>query len=242
MLRNQLSILSVPIDVVTMQQAVERAQSLMAEPGLHMIATANAEMVMLAQKHSGMKRILREADLVVPDGAGVLWAAEQEGKSFPERVAGCDLLVELLRVAAREQIPVYFLGAAEGVADEAVRRVSREVGPLNVVGTHSGFFDRDEEKAIIRQIEDGGAKLVFVALGVPKQEEWIIENLAHLDGVVAMGVGGSFDVLAGNIKRAPLWMQKNRLEWLYRLYLEPSRIIRMLALPKFMLAVKANKK
>ncbi len=112
---------------------------------------------------------------------------------------------------------------------------------MNIVGIHDGFFDSIEEQKIIKAIGDSKAKLVFVALGVPKQEQWISENLSHLDGVVAIGIGGSFDVLAGNIPRAPHWMQQNRLEWLYRLYLEPKRIGRMLAIPKFMWTVIRNK-
>ena len=115
------------------------------------------------------------------------------------------------------------------------------MGELNIAGIHDGFFDSAEEQEIINTIGESKAKLVFVALGVPKQEQWIAEKLSHLDGVVAIGIGGSFDVLAGNIPRAPEWMQRNRLEWLYRLYLEPQRIGRMLAIPKFMWTVIRNK-
>lgn len=241
-MRKRIDILSVPIDVITKDETIQRVQEMMNEPGLHIVATANAEMVMLANSNPSLHTILANASLVVPDGAGVLWAAEQNGKHFPERVAGIDVAKGLFKVASEQSIPVYCLGAAPGVAEKAVSNIEQEVGPLNIVGIHDGFFNAEEETNIIRTIEEGGAKIIFVALGIPKQEEWIQDKLSHLDGVVAMGIGGSFDVLAGNIPRAPEWMQHNRLEWLYRLYLEPKRIGRMMSIPKFMLTVIKNKR
>lgn len=241
MVQNQIHVLSVPIDVVTMTEAVQKVLTLVGEPGLHMVATANAEMVMMAQENKKLLEVLQKADLVVPDGAGVLWAAEQQGESFPERVTGCDLLHHLLQAAKDNNIKVYCLGGAEGVVKQALENAAAELGDLPVVGYHSGYFTEEEEVEILKDIERSGAQLVFVAFGVPKQEFWIRDRLAHLEGVVAMGVGGSFDVMAGMLKRAPLWMQRNRLEWLYRLLLQPKRIIRMLALPKFMWAVWRHK-
>lgn len=231
-----------PIDVVTMNQAVQRILKMLDEPGFHMIATANAEMIMLAEENKDLAITLQEADLVVADGAGALWAAEQQNKSFPERVAGVDLTVNLMKKAIEQQIPVYCLGAAPGIVDKAIENVELQFGKMIVAGTHSGYFNQDEEQSIIKEIEQSGAKLVFVALGVPKQELWLSDNLKHLNGVVGMGIGGSFDVLAGSVKRAPKWMQRNRIEWLYRLCKQPQRFVRMLALPKFMLAVKCDKK
>lgn len=240
-MQNKITVLSVPIDVVTMQEAISRIQKLYETPGFHLVATANAEMVMHARQDKELYNILTNASLVIPDGAGVLWAAEQHKLKFPERVAGCDLVVELLKEAVEKQTPVYCLGAAEGVAKQAISNIENRYGKLNIVGIHSGFFDQAEEREIVQAIEAGSAKLVLVALGVPKQEKWLIKNLAHLNGVVGIGIGGSFDVMAGNVARAPKWMQKNRLEWLYRLYKQPQRIYRMAALPRFMLAVWTNK-
>lgn len=241
-MRKQVDVLGVPVDVVTMKEAIQRVQHMYEEPGLHLVATANAEMVMLARRDKELHTILSNAALVVADGAGVLWAGEQKGQHFPERVAGCDLSLALLAEAAKRRTPVYCLGAAPGVAEQAIRNVEKKVGSLVVVGTHSGFFDDREEARIIDAIAQSGAKLVLVALGVPKQEKWISQKLAHLDGVVAIGIGGSFDVMAGVVKRAPLWMQRNRIEWLYRLAKQPQRILRMLALPRFMWVVLTAKK
>ena len=163
------------------------------------------------------------------------------GERVPERVTGVDITKELFKQAVSNQIPIYCLGAAPSVAQQAVSNLQAMYGTINIAGIHDGFFDEAEEQRIINDIKTSGAKLVFVALGVPKQEQWISEKLSSLQGVVAIGIGGSFDVLAGNIPRAPHWMQRNRLEWLYRLYLEPKRIGRMLAIPKFMWTVIKNK-
>ena len=144
----------------------------------------------------------------------------------------------LLKEAAARQTPVYLFGAAAGVAAEAAANVEARYGKLNLAGTHSGFFSAAEEKDIIDEIRSHGTRILLVALGVPKQEKWIRDHLYDLGPCVCMGVGGTFDVLAGRVGRAPVWMQQNRLEWLYRLCKEPSRFRRMLALPRFMAAVK----
>lgn len=241
-MREQIEILSIPVDVVTMHEAVERIEQMTAHPGLHVVCTANAEMIMCARENPRLKEILQTASLVVPDGAGALWAAEKQGKSFPERVAGLDLAKALFQMATEKRIPLYCLGAAPGVAAKAVEKLKQEYGDVPVVGIHDGYFDDIEEEKIIREIEESGAKIVFVALGVPRQEIWIAEHLRHLSGVVGIGLGGSFDVISGNLVRAPKWMQEARLEWLYRLCKQPSRVGRMMAIPKFMMAVKKDLK
>lgn len=235
-----IDILSIPIQNVTMDEACRFAFTCIDEGKAAAIATANAEMVMRAQQDGELAQILRHADMVVPDGAGVLWAAEQQGQSFKERVTGVDLACSLLSEAAARQTAVYFFGGAEGVADKAAENMKGRCPGLNVVGTHSGFFTAEEEPAIIDDIRSKGTQILFVALGVPKQEKWISTHLYELGPCVCMGVGGTFDVLSGNTSRAPLWMQQHRLEWLYRLSKEPTRFKRMLALPQFVLAVKRD--
>ena len=227
-----IDILSIPIWNVTMEEARNLAFKCIDEGRAASIATANAEMVMRAQTDRELAHILQHADLVVPDGAGVLWAAEQQGKKFKERVTGVDLACSLLQEAAARQTPVYLFGGAPGIAEQAAANVQQQVGSLHIAGTHSGFFSADEEKDIIEDIRSQGTRILLVALGVPKQEKWISEHLYELGPCVCMGVGGTFD------GRAPKWMQDNRLEWLYRLLKEPTRFKRMLALPKFVAAVK----
>ena len=237
-LSSKIDILSVPIANISLAETKDFVFRCIAEGRAASIATANAEMVMRAQKDRELAQALQEADLVIPDGAGVLWAAEQKGQKFKERVTGCDVAELLLKEAAARQTPVYLFGAAAGVADEAAANVEARYGKLNLAGTHSGFFSAAEEKDIIDEIRSHGTRILLVALGVPKQEKWIRDHLYELGPCVCMGVGGTFDVLAGRVGRAPVWMQQNRLEWLYRLCKEPSRFRRMLALPRFMAAVK----
>lgn len=235
-------VLDVEIAAVTMEEAVALCAS-MAESGRpHFIATANAEMLMMAKRDAGLKRILRECDLVLPDGAGILWAGEQLGTPFPERVTGADLSDRLLRLAREKEWPVYFLGGAPGVAREAADRYMEKHGKFLLAGVHDGYFDEGEEKKIIREIRDNGTRLLLVGMGVPKQENWLCRHRDELGPVLGMGIGGVFDIMAGRLTRAPLWMQRHRLEWAYRLFLQPSRIGRMTALPKYMLAVKRWKK
>lgn len=235
-------VLDVEIAAVTMEEAVALCAS-MAESGRpHFIATANAEMLMMAKRDAGLKRILRECDLVLPDGAGILWAGEQLGTPFPERVTGADLSDRLLCLAREKEWPVYFLGGAPGVAREAADRYMEKHGKFLLAGVHDGYFDEEEEKKIIREIRDNGTRLLLVGMGVPKQENWLCRHRDELGPVLGMGIGGVFDIMAGRLTRAPLWMQRHRLEWAYRLFLQPSRIGRMTALPKYMLAVKRWKK
>lgn len=236
-----IDILSIPIANVTVDETKDFVFQCVEEGRVASIATANAEMVMKAQDDAELATILQESDLVIPDGAGVLWAAEQDGKKFKERVTGCDVAELLLKEAAKRKTPVYLFGAAEGVAKAAVSNMEEKYGPLTISGIHSGFFTDEEEAAIIKDIRSTGTRILLVALGVPKQEKWIRQHLYELGPCVCMGVGGTFDVLSGQVNRAPAWMQRHRLEWLYRLYKEPSRFKRMLALPRFMIAVKCKK-
>ena len=240
-MNDAIEILSIPVQNVSMREATDFVFQCIEEGRDASIATANAEMLIKAREDEELARILQDADMVVPDGAGVLWAAEQQGKCFKERVAGVDLACSLMEAGAAKGTKVYFFGGAPGIAELAAANMEKVVGKLSVAGIHSGFFTAEEEKNIIEDIRNSGTQILFVALGVPKQEKWISKHRYELGPCVCMGVGGTFDVLAGKVCRAPAWMQKHRLEWLFRLYKEPSRALRMLALPKFVAAVKFGK-
>lgn len=236
------SIMDIRVYALTMAEVLDWAKEAVVSGKPHMIATANAEMIMNAQTDRELGNILNQADMVVADGAGVLWAGETLGTPFPERVTGADLSVELLKIAVEKKWKVYFLGGAPGVAKKAADTFMANHETFSLVGCHDGYFDACEEQKIIAHIKQSGAQLLLVGLGVPKQEKWIFHHKDDLGPVLAMGIGGVFDVMSGNLKRAPLWMQRNRLEWAYRLYLQPSRIGRMMAIPRFMRAVKKWKK
>ena len=236
-MRKQTHILGVSFDALTMQEAVERAKGLLAEDGQHYICTPNPEIVMEAQKDTELMGILQEADLVVPDGIGVVWASRYSELQLTERVAGYDLTQKLMQALAGTEETFYFFGGAPGVASAAARRMRKQYPGLKIVGGHNGYFDEKEEKKIIQDIKKLSPSILLVGLGAPKQEKWIYENLRLTGAKVAIGVGGSFDVMAGNVKRAPKLFQKLGLEWFYRLITQPTRWKRMLRLPKFVLAV-----
>ncbi len=242
LVKSSHEVLDVEIAAVTMEETVALCASMVESGRPHFIATANAEMLMMAQKDGELRRILGECDLVVPDGAGILWAGEALGVEFPERVAGADLAERLLFLAEERDWPVYFLGGAPGVAADAAAHFRKEKKNFPLAGVHDGYFDEEEEKKILAEIRRSGARLLFVGMGVPKQEKWLCRHRDELGPVLGMGIGGVFDIMAGRLTRAPLWMQKHRLEWAYRLFLQPSRIGRMMALPKYMLAVKRWKR
>ncbi len=237
-----VEILGVPVASLTMGEAVEQAERWMDERHGALIATANAEMIMNATRDEELLEILRSADLVVPDGAGTVWAAHHLGHEMPERVAGYDLTQALLKRAPENNRRVFFFGSAPGVAEKAKKKAETMYPGIQVVGVRNGYFSEDEVPAIIREIREAQPDLLLAALGVPKQEKWLKKYKEKLGVPVSIGVGGTLDVMAGTAKRAPVWMQKAKLEWLFRGIFQPKRAGRLLALPKFVFRVHASKK
>jgi N-acetylglucosaminyldiphosphoundecaprenol N-acetyl-beta-D-mannosaminyltransferase len=229
-----INILGVPVHAVTMDQTLTLIDRYMAESRLHQIATVNPEFVMAAQSDHAFRGVLNEADLCLPDGVGLLFAARRLGQTIPGRVPGSELVYQLAEHAAARGWPLYLLGAAPGVAEEAAGIFCRRYPGLTIAGTYAGSPDPAENDDIVRRINDSGARLLYVAYGAPRQDKWIARNREALPGVrVAVGVGGSLDFVTGRAVRAPQWAQKMGLEWLHRLYKEPWRWRRMLALPRF---------
>lgn len=237
-----VEILGVPVASLTMAQAVAQAERWMDERTGALIATANAEMIMNATRDEELMEILRAADLVVPDGAGTVWAAHHLGHAIPERVAGYDLTQALLKRAPEKNRRVFFFGSAPGVAEKAKRKAESLYPGIRVVGVRNGYFSEADEPGIIREIREAKPDLLLAALGVPKQEKWLKKHKDELGVPVSIGVGGTLDVMAGTAKRAPVWMQKAKLEWLFRGILQPKRAGRLLALPKFVFRVHQSKK
>ena len=163
------------------------------------------------------------------------------GQPLEERVAGFDLISNLFKEFAGEEINFYFLGSKPGIVDQAVENLKKDYPNLNILGYHHGYINRDDQQKIIADINSKNIDLLLVGMGVPLQERFLDNNLKNLKVGAAVTVGGSFDVLAGKVNRAPLWMQKAALEWFYRLLQEPSRFGRMLALPKFIFLVLKSK-
>ena len=241
-MQSRAEILGVKVDMVTMQEAVERAEKYMAERAGVIVATANAEMIMRATHDAELKKILNEAALVVPDGAGTVWAANKLGYAMTERVAGYDLAQELLRLAPMKKQKIYFFGSAPGVAAKAKLKAEELYPGIDIVGVRDGFFNAEEEKKIVADIREAEPDLLLAALGVPKQEKWLYKYRNELNVPLSIGVGGTLDVMAGVMKRAPRWMQKAKLEWLFRAVLQPKRAGRLTALPKFAWKVCRSRK
>ena len=236
------TILGIPVVPYTMEEAVTKLTEDVLKKKRSFVVTANAEIIMMAQDDPEYKTILSQtADLILPDGAGTVWAGNYLGYVIPERVAGYDLYLRLLEQAAKKNIPVYFFGGKPGIAEEAAEEGKRRWPGLKVAGCRNGYFSADEEPGIIEGINRSGAVMLFAALGAPKQEKWLAKYREQLTPCLLMGIGGSFDVLAGKVQRAPKWMQDAKLEWLFRLVKQPSRFGRMLALPKFVFAVRREK-
>jgi N-acetylglucosaminyldiphosphoundecaprenol N-acetyl-beta-D-mannosaminyltransferase len=229
-----LNILGIPVHALTTAEALKQVRAFMAEPELHQIATVNPEFVMAAQQDAAFRYVLRQADLYLPDGIGLLLASRWMGQPLPERVPGSEFVYHLAELAGQEGWSLYLLGAAPGVAEEAAAVFQRLYPDLIVGGTYTGSPDPAENDAIVQRINDSGAQLLYVAYGAPRQDKWIERNRHTLTHVrVAMGVGGALDFVSGRAARAPQWVQGLGLEWLDRLIRQPWRWRRMLALPRF---------
>ncbi len=238
----KVTILGVPVDAITMGEAVARIDGFIEKRTPVLVATANAEMLMRATHDGALRRILQGAAMVTPDGAGTVWAAHHLGQAMPERVAGYDMVQELMREAPAKHRRIFFFGSAPGVADKAKKKAEQLYPGIEIVGTRNGFFTAADEPAIIEEIKAAHPDILLAALGVPKQEKWLAKHLGELGVPVAIGVGGTFDVMAGVMKRAPHWMQRAKLEWLFRGMMQPQRAGRLLALPRFVLKVHAQKR
>jgi N-acetylglucosaminyldiphosphoundecaprenol N-acetyl-beta-D-mannosaminyltransferase len=232
-----IHILGLPVDAITYPQWLDLIGEWIASNRIHHVCTINPEFIMIARRDINFHNILSRADLCVPDGVGLLWAARHLGKPLPERVTGSDGVPKIAERAAQMSWKLYFLGAAPGVADQAAAILRQQHPTLQIVGIYGGSPAPDEEDSIVEKVNASGADILFVAYGAPEQDKWIARNLPRLQVKMAMGVGGSFDFVAGVVLRAPLWMRRYGIEWLYRLYLQPWRIRRMLRLPRFVLAV-----
>ncbi|HXF82752.1 MAG TPA: WecB/TagA/CpsF family glycosyltransferase [bacterium] len=217
------TLLGVRIHLLTMAQAVEAVRAMMdgAEP--RHVLTAHTAMLARARSDPALRDLLNSADLATPDGFGILLVGRILGVTFPERVAGVDLAEELCRVCVRDGRRVFLLGARPGVAEAAAAALARRHPGLQIAGTHHGFFGVAEEPAVVERIRAARPHLLLVGMGFPQQEQWIARMRAVLGVPVSIGVGGTLDVMAGLVRRAPRWVQRAGLEWAYRALQEPRR-------------------
>lgn len=225
---SSVSLLGVRVHAVTMVQTLAWIEAAVAASVPRQICTANPEFVMAAQSDRAFFDLLNRADLVIPDGVGLLWAARRKGSSLPERVAGSDLIYQIGELAGKHGWRVFFLGAAEGVAQKTAEILSARYPGLVVAGAFSGSPRPQENAAIVARVKAAKPDVLLVAFGAPAQDLWVARNLSELGVPVSLGVGGSFDFVAGAVRRAPRWLQQLNLEWLYRLWRQPWRVGRIL--------------
>lgn len=237
----KINVLGIDIDNVSMNEAVQICANSIQKGEKLFVVTANPELLLNCEKNSMIKHIVQDSDLIVADGVGVLIGSKIRGNKFKERVAGIDLMENLLKYANEHKKSVYLLGSKENVAQKAAENIKSKYNEIIIAGTHHGYYKgihtgskgNEEEVKVINDINKAKPDILFVAFGGPKQEIFIDTYLHNIDAKVFVGVGGSFDVYSGILKRAPAFYQKAGLEWLYRLIQEPQRIVRMSSLPKF---------
>lgn len=225
----KIEILGVRFDDLTQQEAAQQGRQLLEEDKFHYVVTPNPEFLLAAEKDPEFRRVLNAADLVLPDGIGVVYSAKILGTPLKERVPGIEFAEAMLSALNDMGGRLYLLGAKPGVAEEAGRRICARYPALVLCGTHDGYFK--DEQAILPEIAAAKPDLLFVCLGAPKQEKWMARWGRHTGAKLAIGLGGCLDVFAGNVQRAPERWQKLGLEWAYRLKKEPKRIGRMAKLP-----------
>jgi N-acetylglucosaminyldiphosphoundecaprenol N-acetyl-beta-D-mannosaminyltransferase len=222
---SRVNILNTTIDNVSIRETLDIITKTIASNGQIHHVVVNAGKIVDMQKDLQLRESVNASDLINADGQAVVWASKFFGKSLKERVAGIDLMINLVALAHEKKYKIFFFGAKEDVVTKVVESYSNLYSPNIIAGYRNGYFKKEEEQQIAKEIADSGANILFVAISSPTKENFLYENKKLLDKVnFIMGVGGSFDVVAGKLKRAPIWVQKSGLEWFYRLAQEPKRM------------------
>ncbi|MDD3347123.1 WecB/TagA/CpsF family glycosyltransferase [Oscillibacter sp.] len=236
----RIDVLGVGFDNVTMEEAVARGVELLHSDGAHYVVTPNPEIVEVCREDPAAAEAVNGADLVLPDGVGVVKGARMLGTPLKEKVPGIEFAAHFMERMAEEGKSLYLLGAKPDVAAQAAENLRRQYAGLRIAGVHDGYFH--EDAPVVEEIAQSGADVVFVCLGAPKQEKWMRKNGAATGARVLCGLGGSLDVFAGVVERAPKFWSDHGLEWFYRLCKEPRRIGRMMKLPLFLVHVKQERR
>ena len=221
---SRVSICNIPVDALTMQQTIDLIDKAIREKRSIHHVVINAVKVANAQKDKVLKDSIISCDIINADGQGIVWASHLLNKPLPERVAGIDLMEELVKLAAEKKYRIFFLGAKEEIVKSVVNIYTNKYGKDIIAGYRNGYFKKEEEPIIAKQISDSNANILFVAMSSPKKEIFLNTYKHVIQTSFIMGVGGSFDVIAGLVKRAPLWMQEWGMEWFYRVMQEPRRM------------------
>jgi N-acetylglucosaminyldiphosphoundecaprenol N-acetyl-beta-D-mannosaminyltransferase len=238
----RVSILGLPVDKLTMDEAIEKIEAFVASKKPHIIVTADSSAIVRAQSDDEFRRIVESADLVTPDSTGVVWAARRKGTPVKERVSGVDLADRICARSADKGWRIFLLGAAPGVAEIAAEKMRLRHPGCNIVGARHGYFPEDSDEIVAKEVAEKKPDVLFVAMGIPRQEKFIARTQAIVGASVAMGVGGTLDVLSGRAKRAPKFVQNMSMEWLWRLILNPKKWSKARSLPRFAWMVLREKR
>ncbi len=238
-MRDIITILGVEIDNITRDEAGDITEKLIKESNktCKMVFAPNVEFIMMAQKDKEFFNLLQQSSLSTPDSIGVIIGAKLQKKSFKERIPGQSYFRKIIELSNEKGYSIYLLGGKPGIPEVAKENLERLFPKVNIVGVHHGYFDENEEKEVIKEINTLQPNVLFVALGAPKQEKWINKHKSELKVDVATGQGGTYDYEAGKIRRAPVWIQQIGMEWFWRLCREPSRIKRQLVLPVYLFKI-----
>lgn len=239
-----LSILGLPVHEIDMPGALACIDHFIhagkADGETYHVVTADASMLVIAQRDARLRAILDRADLITPDSAGVLWAAKKQGRQLAGRVSGVEIVEQLCARSAEKGYRLYFLGAGPGIARQAAERMRAKYPGAQVVGVRHGYFSAEETDQVLEEIRAARADVLCVAFGIPLQEKWIADHRSQLGVSVALGVGGTLDVLSGSTRRAPALLRRLRLEWLWRTLANPRKIRKALLLPQFVRLVQVE--
>ena len=218
------NILNCRFDAVNEAGAAQWARETLRSGKRGHISTVNVAILMMMRSDPRLKQYIDDSGLIVADGQPLIWLSKLLRKPLPERVAGVELVHELVNVASQENAGIYLMGATQDIVEDVAKKLSEQTSNAQFVGVQDGYFSHEESKARAQAIRESGAKLLIVAMGVPRQEQFLQDHWEELNVQLAIGVGGSFDVIAGRTKRAPQWMQTVGLEWFFRMSQEPRRL------------------
>jgi N-acetylglucosaminyldiphosphoundecaprenol N-acetyl-beta-D-mannosaminyltransferase len=232
-----VDILGVPVARVSMDDTLRIIDDFVASGTPHLVVTADASGIAQAQSDAELMRVYQTADLVTPDSTGVLWAARRKGCAIEDRVSGVDIVDRVCAASADRGYRIFFLGAAPGVAEQAAERLRLRHPGCNIVGARHGYFPPESDEVVAHEVAEFKPDVLFVAMGIPRQEKFIRATEAIIGAKVGVGVGGSLDVHSGQVRRAPLFFRRLKLEWLWRTLANPKKIRKAANLPRFALMV-----
>ena len=224
---NKVTLFDIPINAISKQETLTLIDNAICNKKQIHHTVINASKVVLMQSDASLYKSVVEADLINADGMSIVWTSKLFGKAIPERVTGIDLMEDLVKLTYEKGYKIYFFGAQQDVLETIVDKYSKKYSPDIIAGFHNGYYKIQEEECIAKEIADSGAQILFVAINSPIKEIFLHKYKEILKDVyLIMGVGGSFDVISGKVKRAPVWMQNSGLEWLFRLLQEPGRLLK----------------